>query len=196
MTFAYRNSLSVVGSAMLSLGLLASGACALEDVDGEGGNGEVDPRRIPADDPAVDERLDALDIACESTLTVTGANAPGNPPPDDHLGCWPVGEWTVTATIDRIGCDPQPDLSESMRYTITHDEENASINVLWANDPEDERVNLKISTAGDGLCHGAMEHFGGDTGDGFEVWAFYPTLQEDGSLVGTGTYSIYNVDPF
>ena len=73
-----------------------------------------------------------------------------------------------------------------------YDEEASTINVAFANDPADERVNLKISTAGDSLCHGAMEHFGTDNA----VWALLPVLQLDGTLQGIGTYSVYNEDPF
>lgn len=190
MTLAYRLSRSF-SSVVVGLGLLSLGACGLDGVDDGGSDGD-NPLRIPADDPAIDERLDALDIACESTLNVTGTYAPGALPPDDHNGCWPVGTWTVTATVDRLGCTTQPELPADHVYDITYDDETTTINVLWANNPDDERVNLKISTAGDGLCHGSMEHFGLDN----SVWALHPTLQADGTLSGNGTYSVYNEDPF
>ena len=138
------------------------------------------------------ERLDALDIICESTLIVTGTFVQGAEPPADHLGCWPVGTWTINTEVDRLGCDPQPSLSEDHVYNVVFDEEASSINVSFANDPEDERVNLKISTAGDSLCHGGMEHFGTD----YAVWSLLPVLQLDGTLQGIGTYSVYNEDPF
>lgn len=179
------------GCALFSIAL--TGACGLEGVDDGGGPPVGDgPVRIPADDPAVDDRLDALGIICESTLLVTGSYTPGQAPPDDHLGCWPVGTWTINATVDRQGCDPQPDLPEDMVYDVTFDEENTSINVAFANDPADERVNLKISTEGDGLCHGSMDHFALDG----TVWGFRPTQQEDGTLSGIGTYAVYDEDPF
>jgi hypothetical protein len=54
------------------------------------------------------------------------------------------------------------------------------------------RAALKISTQGDGLCHGSMDHFELDN----SVWAFRPTLQEDGTLSGTGTYSLFRSDTF
>lgn len=177
----------------LPLALTLVGACALEDVEGPDNSMNGDgPVRIPADDPAIDERLDALDIVCQSTLIVEGSYDPGDPPPEDHKGCWPVGTWTVNATIDRLGCDPQPELPEDFVYNVVFDEENTTINVGFANDPADERVNLKISTAGDGLCHGSMEHFALDN----TVWALQPTLQEDGTLKGIGTYSVFGEDPF
>lgn len=180
------------GCAVVSL--LLVGACALEDVEGPGTGepGDDDPVRIPADDPEIDERLDLLDIICESTLIVTGTFVEGAAPPADHLGCWPVGTWTINAEVDRLGCDPQPSLSEDHVYNVVFDEEANAIYVAFANDPDQERVNLKISTAGDSLCHGGMEHFGTDNA----VWALLPVLQLDGTLQGIGTYSVYNEDPF
>ncbi len=169
---------------------MALGACGLDGVD-DGMGPEGNPLRIPADDPAVDERLDILDIACESTLTVTGTYTAGDPPPADHNGCWAVGTWTVNAAVDRLGCTEQPVLADYI-YDVTYDEEAASVNVAFANDPNDDRVNLKISTAGDSLCHGTMEHFGLDN----TVWSLAPVLQLDGTLLGVGTYSVYNEDPF
>lgn len=168
----------------------ASSACGLDGVD----SGPISdgPIRIPADEPAVDDRLDALEIICESTLIVTGTYLTGDPQPDGLNGCWPIGTWTVSATVDRLGCDPQPDLLEDMVYVVSYDEEASSHNVSFSNDPADERVNLKISTSGDGLCHGTMDHFGVDG----TVWSFRPTLQEDGTLLGIGTYSVHQEDPF
>lgn len=177
------------------VGLLLTGACEIDDVGPEetgDGDGDGDGVRIPADDPAVDERLDALGIICESTLSVTGTYAKGAEQPEDQHGCWPVGTWTIQATVDRLGCDPQPLLSSDYVYDVTFDEDVNSIFVAFATDPADERVNLKISTAGDGLCHGAMDHFGTD----YAVWSFLPTLQADGTLSGSGTYSLFDEDPF
>jgi hypothetical protein len=170
------------------LGPAALVACGGE-FDPGGQNGDV--VRIPSDDPKDDERLDALDIICESTLLVTGTYEPGDPPPADHKGCWPVGVWTINATIDRLGCDPQVEPMQ-FKYNITHDDEAGTINVAYMDDPTNERVNLKISTAGDGLCHGNMEHFGTD----FAVWGFFPTLQLDGTLSGKGVYTLHKEEPF
>jgi hypothetical protein len=182
------------GCAALSLAA-ALGACAAPAPGGPiGGNG---PDRIPADDPADDERLDALGIICQSTLNVTGTFVQGIDQPADLNGCWPVGTWTVNATIDRLGCDPQPnfgadEFTESFVYDVTYDEENTQILVGYANDPDDERVNLKISTAGDSLCHGSMDHFALDG----TVIGFRPTLQLDGTLEGIGTYTVFSDDTF
>ena len=67
-----------------------------------------------------------------------------------------------------------------------------SNDVVFTNDPGDERVNLKITTGGDNLCHGSFDHYGLDR----RVLALRPTLEADGSLAGDGTFSVHVIDPF
>jgi hypothetical protein len=139
--------------------------------------------------------------------------------PEGQNGCWPVGTWTFTAEVEQQGCDPQPALPEAMIYNVFYDDESTTIGVGFPSDPPEVkedgrdgcedgmdndgdgqvddldtgcRVNLKISTEGDGLCHGSMDHFAVDS----SVWAFRPTLQEDGSLSGIGTYAVHRLDSF
>lgn len=171
---------------MTCLGAL--GACQLDSF--EPGDGVM---RIPNDDPAADERLDQLGIICETDYAVTGSFVPGAvQQPEDMNGCWPVGTWTISATVDRLGCSPQPEVPADLVYEVTFDEEASTINVSYIADPGADRVNLKISTAGDGLCHGSMEHFGLD----FGVWSVHPTLQLDNTLLGIGKYTLYDEEPF
>lgn len=130
-------------------------------------------------------------------MIVTGTFVEGAVQPAELMGCWPVGTWTVSATIDRLGCDPQPmftdnEFTESYVYEVTYDEEASTHNVLFMNDPSDERVNLKISTAGDSLCHGGFDHFALDG----TVIGFRPTLQLDGTLQGIGMYTVHKDDTF
>lgn len=171
--------------------LAVTGACAVGDVPtGQG-------QRIPSGDPAVEARLDGLDIICESTLIVTGTFVEGIAQPAELLGCWPVGTWTVMATIDRLGCRSQPDFvtgdyAGNWVYEVVYDDEASTHNVQFLNDPDDDRVNLKISTSGDSLCHGAMDHFALDN----TVVGLRPTLQLDGTLQGIGTYTVYMDDTF
>ncbi len=175
--------------------------------------------RIPADDPSEDERLNQLDIVCESQFRVTGTYVAGIAQPAGQNGCWPVGTWTITAAVEQQGCDPQPALPEAMIYDVSFDEEETFIDVAFPSDPPELRAdgrdgcddgkdndgdglidnvdsgcrtNLKISTQGDGLCHGAMDHFNADN----SVWSFRPTLQEDGTLSGIGTYAVHKADTF
>jgi hypothetical protein len=170
----------------LMLGCLA--ACDTGAVPG-GGNGG--PQRIPSDDPSVDSRLDALGIVCESSLLVSGTYTQTEAPPAGHNGCWAVGTWTLTVSLDHQGCDPQPEIATEFTYDVSRDED-ANTNVIFVNDPSDDRVNLKITTNGDGLCHGAFDHYGTD----FGVLAFRPTLTEAGTLEGFGTYDLFEQDPF
>jgi hypothetical protein len=201
-----------------ALSLVALGACAVGDVPPGQMNGDA-PDRIASDVPGIDDRLDGLGIICESTMTVTGTFEPGIAQPAEVLGCWPVGKWTLSATIDRLGCDPQPPFAESYVYNVTYDEELSTVGVTFPGEPpevcsngqtccEDStdndgdgliddddpgcRVNLKISTAGDSLCHGAMDHFMLDG----TVIGFRPTLQLDGTLQGIGTYTVHPDDTF
>ena len=176
----------------VSLGLALVGGitgCTLDGVDHPPG-GDL-PDRIPNEDPAEDERLDLLGIQCESTLIVTGTWEATTPQPADRPGCWPVGVWTVNATIDRQGCDPQAPVSGDYVYEVTNDDDDNNV-ITWLNDPEFERVNLKITTAGDSLCHGGFEHY---FEDGTAI-VLRPNLQLDGSLMGGGEYSVYLEDPW
>jgi hypothetical protein len=139
--------------------------------------------------------------------------------PAGQNGCWPVGTWTITTEVEKAGCAPQPALPETLVYNVEFDEETTTIGVTFPSEPPefcsngevccedgddndgdgliDEldpgcRLNLKISTEGDGLCHGSMDHYATDN----SVWSFRPTLQEDGSLSGIGTYALYRADSF
>ena len=179
----------------LSLGLLAAavslslGACALNGVQG---NDNID--RIPSSDPAFDARLDALGIICETTLTVSGTYTQTEAPPPDHGGgCWDVGTWAVKTTVNFLGCDPQETLEQEYVFNVWRDDDSYSyVDYMgqWNDDPE--RLNLKITNSGDGLCHGNFEMFRSDG----VVLSFFPTLQPDGTLTGDGAFDVWEEDPF
>lgn len=154
-------------------------------------DGGADVTRIPGD-PDEDQRLDDLDIICQSTLTVTGTFTPNpvQPPADDFTGCGGIGTWNVTATVDRVGCNPQP-TPPSFAYEATYDVDASLTNVSFPAEPNNNRVNLKVSAEGSD-CLGTFEHFGLDN----SVWAMQAILQPDNSLLGTGTYSVYEFDSF
>jgi hypothetical protein len=186
---------SMTASRFASIILLAGfmGGCALDDVSGPGTGGDT-PTRIPSDDPAVDERLDNLGIICESTLLVTGTVIETQAEPADHNGCWPPGTWKLTVAMDWQGCTPQEDISGEYIYEVTRDDESYT-NIVYLADPDNERLNLKISAAGDGLCHAGFEHFGFN-GDNRVVVTFQPTRQADNTLVGSGSYAFWEEDPY
>ena len=155
------------------------------------GGGDDDVTRIPGD-PVEDQRLDDLDIICESSLAITGTFTPNpvQPPADDFTGCGGVGTWNVTTTVGRVGCNPQP-TPPSFVYEVTFDVEAAALNVAFPADPGNNRVNLKITADGGG-CIGAFDHFELDN----SVWAIQAPLQPDNTLLGTGTYTVYEFDSF
>ena len=162
-----------------------------------GGSGASGPTRIESSDPAVDERLDALGIYCESTYTITGTFTPAE---GADLEECPDGEWRITLASDFVGCDPQPDITaEEYVYQATTDEENGVTSVIYVPEPNAERVNLKVTIqAGDLLCSGDFDHFldGNEDEDEFPVYSIRPILNTDLSITGTAKYSVFDSDPF
>ena len=162
--------------------------------------------RIP--DPSVDADLDSRDVVCESTLTVTGTFTLGTARPLGEggiSGCWGDGTWSVTPTLQRIGCSPQaqPPQFEYLAEYIEYDEANGiedTTIVKFPAEPNNPRVNLGINADGDG-CIGIFDHFGRDN----SVWSFHVNLGETPddmavgatmSLTGDGTYTVYEYDQF
>ena len=128
---------------------------------GEGGEGGDAPDRIPHPDPLENDRLDQLGIVCESTLMVSGTFQETMPPPAGDDDCWEVGIWTVNMiAVDFQGCDPQPALDMTFVYEVLYDDDSESTFVRFSDDPDNERMNLKITTDSSGQCQGIFEHFG------------------------------------
>jgi hypothetical protein len=83
-------------------------------------------------------------------------------------------------------------------YEITFDEEEAATNIVYLDDPDNERVNLKVTTNGSGDCLGGFEHFGlpGVFPDDV-LLQLHPDLMAGGStLQGIGAFAWYEEDPF
>lgn len=181
---------------VLGVGLVGLVAGCEVGGSGEGGGGEI-PDRIANPEPGEDDRLDSLGIVCESALFVSGSYEPTMPQPDDRSGCWEVGIWTVNmVSVDRQGCDPQPAVDTAFTYEVTFDEDTAGTEIRFLDDPSNERLNLKITTSGDGLCHASFEHFGTDLFPDNVLLTLQPTLMEDGTISGIGAYAFYEDDPF
>ncbi len=188
-----KRSTSLAASLLLTAGLVG---CGLEGgpVGGPGGgdgDGDV-PSRIPSPEPGQDDRLDALGIVCESTLTLSGTFTPSGTPPEGEEDCWPEGVWRITPSIDFQGCDPQEAVDIEHVYTVTYDEENALLNIVYENDPTDDRVNLKFTFDSSGLCLGGFEHFRED----FVLTELKPVAGLDGVMTGSGRFAVFEEDPF
>lgn len=157
--------------------------CSVDDASGV--------ERIPGDSEE-DRILDELGIICESTLSVTGTFTPNpiQPSPDEFTGCGGIGTWNITTTLDRVGCNPQP-AARSFTYEAVYDAENTTINVFFPDDPDNERLNIKITADSSG-CIGTFDHYELDN----SVWAIQAPLEEDNTLSGSGTYRVYLEDSF
>ncbi len=177
----------------MGLGLILGVSIAACTPGGVGNVDNGDFRRIASSEPGVDDRLDALGIICESTLTVTGTYTETTPRPPDNqgTGCWDVGTWVVKAVVDFQGCDPLVPLEAEYVYEVTRDEEDQT-NIEYMGEFDPERMNLKVTSAGDGLCHGGFEHFRADG----VVFTFQPVKQNDGTLIGIGSVAVWEEDPF
>jgi hypothetical protein len=143
--------------------------------------------RIPSDQ---DQRLDDLGIVCESTYTLSGSFAPASAAPDAGE-CWPVGEWSITATLDFQGCDPQVEYGSPRRYVVTGNADDG-YQFRYPADPDNPRIELGVVSHGGPDCEGQFDHFESDG----SVWSLRPVLSPDGSISGTGSYALWIEDPY
>jgi hypothetical protein len=137
-----------------------------------------------------DDRNDQLGILCEGAVSIQGTFTASMPQPADVFGCWPVGTWKFKAIIDSTDCDPKPMMLPEYQFSVVRDaEENESY--VYDTDPTYERVRLKVTSGGGGLCEGGLEIY---SMDGKTIWNFKPALQADGTLNGIGEIEMYGSD--
>jgi len=154
--------------------------------------------RVNSSEKGVDQRLDDLDIICETTFILSGTFTESRAQPADQNGCWEVGEWVVNWDVDFAGCTPAPELADSFKYEgvrgSSNDGDNIDSGFTFLNEPNNQRVHLKVTSASDGLCHANFEHYG-DKGNNNVLISFNPTLEADGTLSGEGSWALYRDDP-
>jgi hypothetical protein len=178
-------------AAFLAFGLVASlGACTVDD----GG---------PADTDDPDE---AKGIVCNSQLAITGTFAAEDPlrPAEVPTGCWPVGVWTFTASVDNQTeishrCETAPALLPEYKFRVIRKE---SLNPTtgepdgtglvetyqYLTDPS-SHWRLGVSEGGGGQCEGGLEI---TSADGKSYWNFKPMLTNS-TIDGFGEFSLYKV---
>jgi len=142
--------------------------------------------------PETDDRNEELGIICEAVFNLTGTFVAGTPGrPADVSGCWPVGEWTFTASIADNSCPTTPAILPSYRFTVGRiegaDMQGYVDTYNWAGDIAAVR-RLKVTAGGGGECEGGLELF---SADGTQFWNMKPN-QTGGVLSGTGEYALYN----
>lgn len=142
--------------------------------------------------PETDDRNEELGIICEAVFNLTGTFVAGTPGrPAEVSGCWPVGEWTFTASIADNACPTAPAILPSYRFTVGRiegaDMQGYVDTYSWAGDISAVR-RLKVTAGGGGECEGGLELF---SADGTQFWNMKPN-QTGGVLSGTGEYALYN----
>jgi hypothetical protein len=170
---------------LLALTLLTLPFAACNSFSEEGPEGPVE--RIPSDE---DSRLDSLGIICESSYQLSGSFAPGaSEDPEDS--CRPVGEWSITATLEFQGCAPQKSYGETRRYAVAGNADDGYV-ITYPADPNNRRIEMDVVSHGGADCEGQFDHYD----DGGSVWTIRPVLSPDGSIRGTATYSLYAEDSY
>ena len=173
-----------------------------------------------------DDELEPIDpnpnnLVCTDSFRITGTFVPGTParptmdpdmPLDPFTGCWPVGTWNFTVSIDPsdeniqdITGDKQPDRCGRVAGTsIATFDSGYSFTVTRVQDAngtdfvDDYRVNnlpadkklykVKVTEGGGGLCEGGLEIY---SLDGLSYWNLHPALNANNTLSGVGDFHIY-----
>lgn len=166
----------------LLLGLLATAACDTGSVGpGAGGPDANLDRNTP------------LGIVCNATFKTQGTFAISLAQPANVGGCWPIGTWTFTATMDTNECPNPPALLPQYQFKVdelTDADGNPYQVDTYLTDPSAHN-RLKVTEGGDGLCEGSVELY---SNDGLQYWNLKPELNADQSVTGFGEYALYNSD--
>lgn len=179
--------------------LATTAACGVGGDDGGG----------PGTGSGSDDRNTKLGIICNATFKITGTFAPGTPTrpndPDTGMpidGCWPVGTWTFSATLDPATneCKTTPTALASYSFRVDRMEDGTNgLAETRTNlgDVSGLSTHISVSSNGQG-CEGNFEL---GSPDGKDYWNMQPTLLNvpvgsppSTTLSGTGDYSEYNND--
>jgi hypothetical protein len=133
-------------------------------------------------------------IVCTATAKVTGSFTLGQPQPADVFGCWPIGTWTFTATVDSNMCAAAPTVLSQYQFkgVETTDTNGDPLQTFtYLTDPATHN-HVKVSEIGGSRCQAGVELY---SPDGTQYWNFKPTLQADKATVdGFGEFTLYQVD--
>ncbi|HVK89178.1 MAG TPA: hypothetical protein VM513_33885 [Kofleriaceae bacterium] len=161
----------------LAVGVLL-GACSVGDDGGDLLTG-------------VDDRDDTLGIVCNAMFKVTGSFTPGTParPVEVPTGCWPVGTWTFSASIDTNECPTPPALASTYAFRVDRTDPDGDGWVESYTYMGDQAMLYKVgvSEGGGAECEGGLELY---SVDGTEYWNFKP-MQGGTTINGFGEYAKY-----
>jgi hypothetical protein len=144
-----------------------------------------------------------LGIVCNSAFKITGTFTAGTPgrPTDETTGepitgCWPIGTWTFTASVDTENneCTPAPTVLAGYSFRVDGMDDGDGIVRSYMNLGAlgDLQYHLSVSSNGQG-CEGNFEI---GSADGKQYWNLQPVLPNDAPamIAGHGDYSLYNAD--
>ncbi|MDX2094276.1 MAG: hypothetical protein SFX73_40980 [Kofleriaceae bacterium] len=155
------------------------GACSVGD---DGSDGVM---------TGVDDRDETLGIVCNATFKLTGSFAAGTParPAEIPTGCWPVGTWTFSASIDTNECSTPPALEASYAFRVDRTDPQGEGWVESYTYMGDQALlyKLGVSEGGSLDCQGGLELY---SLDGTEYWNFKP-MQGGSTIEGFGEYAMY-----
>jgi hypothetical protein len=142
-------------------------------------------------DEAEQLRRDRLGIECEAKLSLTGSYQATQAQPGEVHGCWPVGTWTFTASVEDNSCEQAPDLLDQYSFSVVAPDpaDVFAYEYGFATQPEWENLSMKVTEGGGtGLCNGQFEVW---SADGKSVANLHPALR-DGVITGGGEFVVYN----
>lgn len=173
------------------LGLMAA-ACGVGD---SGASADAS-----SDDPDV-----AAGITCTARFNLTGTVVLGTPTrPIDPVtslpmtGCWPVGTWTFTATVDTSDvpvhpCETPPTVLPQYQFRVDRTllPDGTGLNETYTYLGDMAMLgHLKVSSGGGGECEGGLELW---SVDNKMFWNLKPD-QTETTIAGHGDYAVYK-DP-
>ena len=148
-----------------------------------------------SDDPDV-----VAGITCRTDFKLTGTFVAGTPArpidPDTGqpmTGCWPVGTWTFTATVDteameKHPCATAPTPLAEYKFSVARTEDPNAGGLVesytWMGD-QASLFKLSVSEGGGGDCEGDLELY---SADNTEYWNMHPALT-DPMIFGFAEYA-------
>jgi hypothetical protein len=150
-----------------------------------------------------------LGITCSTFFSAKGTFVPdtANPPPTGFTGCWPVGAWSFTLTVNTdttsgggvdtcatAGMEPTPLAKYQFTGTTSLDQDGDPQQSFKYNaQPSDPNVHttIKVTEGGSGICQGSLSLY---DSTGTKVWTLQPEQNADNSITGGAEFDLYTTD--
>jgi len=147
-----------------------------------------------------------LGILCSTFYAASGTFVPNasDKPPSGFTGCWPIGAWTFSLTLNAdtstgggidtcmtTGNEPTPLAKYQFTGTTTLDMNGDPLeHFAYMPQPSDPNVNttIKVTEGGTGVCEGGLSLY---DSTGTKVWTLSPELNADNSITGSAEYDLY-----